>query len=90
MYVCTLKNTHRSIIIIYLSPPHPPPGGHQDQRDRIIQRFRTGEIWVLISTDLMARGIHFKVKNDVMSSGCLVDTGWYFSACKTSPEIVSL
>lgn len=33
----------------------------QDQRDRIIQRFRTGEIWVLICTDLMARGIDFKV-----------------------------
>lgn len=34
----------------------------QEQRDRIIQRFRTGEIWVLISTDLMARGIDFKVR----------------------------
>ncbi len=34
----------------------------QDQRDDIIQRFRTGDIWVLICTDLMARGIDFKVK----------------------------
>ena len=35
----------------------------QDQRDRIIERFRSGEIWVLICTDLMARGIDFKVRN---------------------------
>eukprot|EP01034_Spumella_vulgaris_P021361 gene21360-27391_t len=32
----------------------------QLQREDIIQRFRTGEIWVLICTDLMARGIDFK------------------------------
>ena len=33
----------------------------QAQRDNIIRRFRIGEIWVLIATDLMARGIDFKV-----------------------------
>ena len=30
------------------------------QREEVIRRFRTGEIWVLICTDLMARGIDFK------------------------------
>ncbi|CAM9435103.1 unnamed protein product [Scytosiphon promiscuus] len=39
----------------------------QDQRDNIIQRFRTGEIWVLICTDLMARGIDFKGVNMVIN-----------------------
>jgi ATP-dependent RNA helicase DDX52/ROK1 len=32
----------------------------QLQRDNIIKNFRTGKIWVLISTELMARGIDFK------------------------------
>ena len=32
----------------------------QQQREEIIRRFRVGEIWVLICTDLMARGIDFK------------------------------
>lgn len=31
----------------------------QAQREDIIQRFRVGDIWVLICTDLMARGIDF-------------------------------
>ncbi|OII73218.1 EIF4a-1-family RNA SFII helicase [Cryptosporidium ubiquitum] len=30
------------------------------RRDNIIQRFRTGKIWILICTDLMARGVDFK------------------------------
>eukprot|EP00428_Durinskia_dybowskii_P072319 CAMPEP_0170405656 /NCGR_PEP_ID=MMETSP0117_2-20130122/27298_1 /TAXON_ID=400756 /ORGANISM="Durinskia baltica, Strain CSIRO CS-38" /LENGTH=612 /DNA_ID=CAMNT_0010662787 /DNA_START=36 /DNA_END=1874 /DNA_ORIENTATION=- len=30
------------------------------QREEVIRRFRTGDIWVLICTDLMARGIDFK------------------------------
>jgi len=32
----------------------------QLQREEVIQRFRAGDIWVLICTDLMARGIDFK------------------------------
>lgn len=32
----------------------------QLQREECIRRFRVGEIWVLICTDLMARGIDFK------------------------------
>ncbi|CAM9199905.1 unnamed protein product [Discosporangium mesarthrocarpum] len=42
-------------------------GRTQEQRDRIIQRFRTGEIWVLICTDLMSRGIDFKGVNMVVN-----------------------
>ncbi len=30
------------------------------QREEVIRRFRVGEVWVLICTDLMARGIDFK------------------------------
>ncbi|KAH8739098.1 dead box RNA helicase [Cryptosporidium ryanae] len=30
------------------------------KRDNIIQRFREGKIWILICTDLMARGVDFK------------------------------
>jgi ATP-dependent RNA helicase DDX52/ROK1 len=30
------------------------------QRDMIIQNFRLGKIWILISTELMSRGIDFK------------------------------
>ena len=32
----------------------------QQQREEIIKRFRRGDIWVLICTDLMARGVDFK------------------------------
>ena len=37
------------------------------ERDEIIKQFRTGEIWVLICTDLMARGIDFKTVNQVVN-----------------------
>lgn len=36
-------------------------------RDEIIKQFRTGDIWVLICTDLMARGIDFKTVNSVIN-----------------------
>ncbi|KAJ3286155.1 RNA-dependent ATPase rok1 [Borealophlyctis nickersoniae] len=37
------------------------------QRDNIIQNFRQGKIWVLIATELMARGIDFKGVNLVIN-----------------------
>ncbi|KAJ1897157.1 RNA-dependent ATPase rok1 [Kickxella alabastrina] len=39
----------------------------QTQRNRIVQKFRTGELWVLICTELMARGIDFKGVNLVIN-----------------------
>ncbi|KAI9293257.1 P-loop containing nucleoside triphosphate hydrolase protein [Neoconidiobolus thromboides FSU 785] len=39
----------------------------QSQRDTIISRFRKGEIWVLICTDLMGRGLDFKGVNLVIN-----------------------
>jgi len=39
----------------------------QAQRDQVIQQFRAGAIWVLICTDLMARGIDFKGVNLVVN-----------------------
>lgn len=49
-------------MIVYIVYVHVYFLSLQDQRDNIIQRFRTGEIWVLICTDLVARGIDFKVR----------------------------
>ncbi|KAI9208868.1 P-loop containing nucleoside triphosphate hydrolase protein [Polychytrium aggregatum] len=37
------------------------------QRDTIVQNFRLGKIWVLIATELMARGIDFKGVNLVIN-----------------------
>lgn len=42
-------------------------GRTQQQRDAIVKRFRRGEIWLLICTDLMARGIDFKGVNVVIN-----------------------
>ena len=39
----------------------------KQERDEIMQKFRLGEIWVLICTDLMARGIDFKTVNSVLN-----------------------
>lgn len=39
----------------------------KEQRDETIRQFRTGEIWVLICTDLMSRGIDFKAVNMVIN-----------------------
>ena len=37
------------------------------ERDEIIKQFRLGNIWVLICTDLMSRGIDFKTVNYVVN-----------------------
>jgi ATP-dependent RNA helicase DDX52/ROK1 len=37
------------------------------QREEIIKRFRRGDIWVLICTDLMARGVDFKAVKMVIN-----------------------
>ena len=37
------------------------------QRNTVINAFRTGEIWVLITTDLLARGMDFKAINMVIN-----------------------
>jgi len=39
----------------------------KQERDEIMQKFRMGDIWVLICTDLMARGIDFKTVNSVLN-----------------------
>ncbi|KAJ2901835.1 RNA-dependent ATPase rok1, partial [Coemansia aciculifera] len=39
----------------------------QTQRNRIVQKFRSGDLWVLICTELMARGIDFKGVNVVIN-----------------------
>ncbi|SCU99979.1 LANO_0F04610g1_1 [Lachancea nothofagi CBS 11611] len=37
------------------------------QRDKIIQRFKSGEVWCLICTDVLARGVDFKGVNLVIN-----------------------
>ncbi|KAJ2490439.1 RNA-dependent ATPase rok1 [Coemansia sp. RSA 2050] len=39
----------------------------QTQRNRIVQKFRSGDLWVLVCTELMARGIDFKGVNMVIN-----------------------
>ncbi|OLY80212.1 ATP-dependent RNA helicase ROK1 [Smittium mucronatum] len=39
----------------------------KQQRDRIIENFKQGKLWILISTELMARGIDFKGVNLVIN-----------------------
>ncbi|KAJ2503161.1 RNA-dependent ATPase rok1 [Coemansia sp. RSA 1972] len=39
----------------------------QSQRNKIVQKFREGQLWVLICTELMARGIDFKGVNLVIN-----------------------
>ena len=37
------------------------------ERDEIMKKFRVGQVYVLICTDLMARGIDFKTVNQVIN-----------------------
>ena len=39
----------------------------KQERDRTMERFRKGEVFLLICTDLMARGIDFKGVNLVIN-----------------------
>ncbi|KAF1812234.1 P-loop containing nucleoside triphosphate hydrolase protein [Eremomyces bilateralis CBS 781.70] len=39
----------------------------EQARDRVMTRFRKGEIWVLITTDLLARGVDFRGVNGVVN-----------------------
>lgn len=39
----------------------------QEKRDQVIREFRAGEIWVLLCTDLMCRGLDFKAVNMVIN-----------------------
>lgn len=39
----------------------------QAQRDKVIERFKAGDIWVLICTDVLARGIDFRGVNLVVN-----------------------
>lgn len=39
----------------------------KEERDEIMKQFRLGEIWILICTDLMSRGIDFKTVNSVLN-----------------------
>jgi ATP-dependent RNA helicase DDX52/ROK1 len=39
----------------------------QSQRDKVIERFKAGDIWVLICTDVLSRGIDFRGVNLVVN-----------------------
>ena len=42
-------------------------GRTQAQRDAVVAKFRSGKVWILIATDLMARGMDFKGVNLVIN-----------------------
>jgi ATP-dependent RNA helicase DDX52/ROK1 len=42
----------------------------KQEREEIIRQFRCGEIWILICTDLLARGIDFKNVKCVLNYDC--------------------
>jgi len=39
----------------------------KQQRDNVVKQFRAGRVWVMIATDLMARGLDFKGVNMVIN-----------------------
>lgn len=39
----------------------------QNQRDKVIERFKSGDIWFLICTDVLSRGIDFRGVNAVLN-----------------------
>ena len=39
----------------------------KEDRDQLIKQFRMGQVWILICTDLMSRGIDFKTVNMVIN-----------------------
>ncbi len=40
------------------------------EREEVVRKFRCGEIWILICTDLLARGIDFKNVKSVLNYDC--------------------
>ena len=42
-------------------------GRSKNERDRCVQAFREGKIWVLVATDLLARGVDFKAVEMVIN-----------------------
>jgi superfamily II DNA/RNA helicase len=51
-------------------------------REDIVRRLRMGDIWILITTDLMARGMDFKgvklvVNYDFPQVGAVVVVSWW-------------
>ena len=42
----------------------------KQEREEVVKKFRLGEIWILICTDLLARGIDFKNVKTVLNFDC--------------------
>lgn len=49
----------------------------REERDKVIQGFRSGKIWVLICSDLMARGVDFKGVQTVINFDLPQSAGTY-------------
>ena len=64
----------------------------QLQREEVIRRFRTGDIWVLICTDLMARGIDFKGNKynhqSIIRKKILLFNTWLMKICEIGVQMV--
>src|SRR5205823_10022814 len=49
----------------------------QIQRDRVMQRFRTGQVELLVATDVAARGLDIEQISDVSNYDIPLDPGIY-------------
>ncbi|BBN16597.1 ATP-dependent RNA helicase DDX52/ROK1 [Marchantia polymorpha subsp. ruderalis] len=61
------KELHRDLAIDGVSVDSIHAGRSQYQRDAAVEKFREGKTWILIATDLMARGMDFKGVNCVIN-----------------------
>jgi ATP-dependent RNA helicase DDX52/ROK1 len=61
----------------------------QAQRNLIVDKFRTGVIWVLITTDLISRGIDFKSVNLVINFDFPQSVSSYIHRIGTAIYIIS-
>ncbi|KAG6540878.1 hypothetical protein Mapa_017753 [Marchantia paleacea] len=61
------KELHRDLAIDGVSVDSIHAGRSQFQRDAAVEKFREGKTWILIATDLMARGMDFKGVNCVIN-----------------------
>ncbi|KAL3679585.1 hypothetical protein R1sor_022541 [Riccia sorocarpa] len=61
------RELHKDLAIDGVSVDSIHAGRSQFQRDAAVEKFREGKTWVLIATDLMARGMDFKGVNCVIN-----------------------
>ncbi|KAL2613411.1 hypothetical protein R1flu_025103 [Riccia fluitans] len=61
------KELHKDLVVDGVSVDSIHAGRSQFQRDAAVEKFREGKTWILIATDLMARGMDFQGVNCVIN-----------------------